>query len=223
MKYLAPGIERSAAATYPTHRGRSHQVALPVAMIGTIAMVVSAQTTAGKVGAAIYGVSLAGLFTSSSLYNRALGTHRFRPWMRWFDHAMIYLLIAGSYTPTCLVSLPRRIGIPLLIIVWTGAIAGVLVKTFWRARARVFGAVLYLAIGWAAIAALPSLFSSLTRTATSLFIVGGILYTVGALTLYLRRPNPRPEVFGYHEVWHLYVVAAAACHFGGNWLALTTI
>ncbi len=215
------GLERSDAPTFPLLRGRSHQIALPVACLGVVALVVSAPTTLAKAAAAIYGATLIGLFTSSSLYNRMVGTDRFRQWMRWFDHSMIYLLIAGSYTPTCLVTLPRRIGIPLLAAVWVSAITGVLLKVVWRNQARVLGGVLYIAIGWAAVAAAPSLFRQLVPAASALFIIGGVLYSSGGITLYLRRPNPNPAVFGYHEVWHLYVIAAAACHFAGNWLALT--
>jgi hemolysin III len=216
-----PSVDRSHASDLPRWRGRSHQIALPIAVTGSIGLIISAPTLLGKVAAAVYGISLAGLFASSSLYNRFLGTHRIRPWMRWFDHSMIYALIAGSYTPTCLITLPRKLGIPLLLVVWGGALLGIMTKLVWRSKARVFGAVLYLAIGWVAVAALPSLFSRLETAASVLFVVGGLLYSIGAISLYLRRPNPHPELFGYHEVWHLYVVAAAGCHFVGNWLALT--
>jgi hemolysin III len=215
------GMERAEAGLYPRFRGRSHQIALPIAAIGVVALIMKAPTNVGRIAAAIYGVSLVGLFTSSSLYNRMIGTERFRPWMRWFDHSMIYMLIAGSYTPTCLVTLPRRLGVPMLASVWGVAIVGTLVKWLWKSRARIVGGILYIAVGWAAIAAAPSLIRQLVPMATALFIVGGLLYTSGGITLYLRRPNPRPTLFGYHEVWHLYVIAAAGCHFVGNWLALT--
>jgi hemolysin III len=216
-----PSVDRSHANDLPRWRGRSHQLALPIAIVGTVALIISAPTMLGKIAASVYGASLAGLFASSSLYNRFLGTTRIRPWMRWFDHSMIYALIAGSYTPTCLITLPRKLGVPLLAVVWGGAMLGILTKLVWKSKARVFGAALYLAIGWAAVAALPSLFSRLDTAASVLFVVGGLLYSIGAISLYLRRPNPHPELFGYHEVWHLYVVAAAGCHFVGNWLALT--
>jgi hemolysin III len=215
------GTDRSASPALPTFRGRSHQIAFPFAVIGTVAMIIRAQTIPGQVAGAIYGLSLAGLLLSSALYNRLLGTPKIRPWMRWFDHSMIYVLIAGSYTPTGVVTLPRRVGTAVLAVVWSGAILGILTKLIWKERARVIGAILYLAIGWAAVAAAPPLISALPPVASVFFIAGGVLYMSGAMTLYFKRPNPRPATFGYHEVWHLYVVGAAACHFIGNWVALT--
>ena len=171
------------------------------------------------IAAAIYACSLTGLFATSSLYNRLLGTVRLRPWMRWLDHSMIYVLIAGSYTPVCWVALPRRWSIPLLAVVWTAALGGVLLKVTKLRRLRRLGGALYVTMGWVSVLVLPKLFESLQLWAAGLLITGGALYTVGAVTLWLRKPNPSPH-FGYHEVWHSFVVVAGACHFAMTWLAL---
>jgi hemolysin III len=201
----------------PKWRGRLHQASLVVTIPAGILLIRSASTTRGAIAAGIYVATLIGLFTSSSLYNRMLGTERLREWMRWLDHAMIYVLIAGSYTPTCLVTLPRNIGIPMLIVVWGGAIIGVLTKFLLRQKFRVPGTVLYFITGGAVLVAIPQMFGALAPLQLALYGAGLVLYVVGGIHLYLRRPDPNPAVFGYHEVWHIYVVLACICHFAANW------
>lgn len=219
---MAPATEeRAHRDVFPRFRGRSHQGALVVSIPAAIVLVAHADSTTGKVGCAIYMATLIGLFTTSSIYNRAIGTHRLRPWMRWADHSMIYALIAGSYAPTCLAVLPRRVGIPLLATVWFAAVLGILAKFVFKHRFRVAGGVLYTLIGCACLAALPQLFRYAPGSAVGLYLGGGGLYGIGGLSLYRRSPDPHPEIFGYHEVWHLYVIGGASAHFLATWFAVT--
>ena len=184
-----------------------------------VALVVNAQRGT-KLACAVYALSLVGLLTTSALYNRTVGTWSFRPWMRWLDHSMIYMLIAGSYTPVCLHVLPRSWGIPLVAAVWVGAIGGVLFKMSpLRVHRRVAG-TLYVVLAGAYIVAAPKLLSSLSGSALIGFHVANAAYAIGAIGLWLRRPNPSTD-FGYHEVWHVWVVVGCAGHFLMTWLSVT--
>ena len=217
---VARGPERSAELGLPAYRGRSHQAALLVSIPAGVALVASVHGVSERLAAAVYALTLAGLFATSALYNRLLGTPRLRPWMKWLDHAMIYLLIAGSYTPFCLVTLPRPLGLVLLAVVWGAALAGAGLKLLWRYRFRLAGAVLYVALGWVSVLLLPQLVTHLSTPALWLLLAGGVFYSAGALVLARRLPDPNPVWFGYHEVWHAFVVVAGICHFGAIWLAL---
>ncbi len=222
MGWLSPAtVERADREVLPRLRGRSHQLALGVSIPAALVLVANAESTTGKIGSAVYMLTLVGLFTTSSIYNRAIGTHRLRPWMRWADHAMIYALIAGSYAPTCLAVLPRRVGIPLLATVWSAAILGILAKIAFKHRFRIAGGVLYTLIGCACLFALPQLFRYAPTSAVMLYLGGVGIYGVGGLSLYRRSPDPHPEVFGYHEVWHLYVIGGATAHFLATWFSVT--
>jgi hemolysin III len=160
------------------------------------------------------------VFGTSAAYHRARTGVSARL-LRRADHAMIYLLIAGTYTPVCLVALPRDVGVPLLGFIWLVAVLGVGAKLVCGPRLMRAASVLYLAMGWVALAAMPSLLDHLDRAEMVLLLLGGALYTVGAVVLYRRRPDPRPVVFGYHEVWHAFTVAASASHFAMVWLVTT--
>jgi hemolysin III len=163
--------------------------------------------------AAIYAVSLAGVFGSSAMYHRGAWGPTARRRMRRLDHSMIFILIAGSYTPVSLLALRGPIAVVLLAAVWGGAAVGVTMKV---ARPDGFPAttgVLYLALGWAALVATPQLLRGLSAPAFVLLVVGGLLYTVGAIVFATKRPDPDPAVFGYHEIWHAFMAAASACHF----------
>jgi hemolysin III len=133
--------------------------------------------------------------------------------MQRLDHAVIFLFIAGTYTPICLLALPRRWGVPILAIVWTIAIFGFTLKIVAFNRYRVLNVVLYPILGWVAIVSLPVLYDRLTHTELALLLLGGLVYTAGIPVLERERPDPWPETFGYHEVWHVFTVAAAVCHF----------
>ncbi len=203
----------------PRYRGRLHQVAFFVSIPAALALVLGAGSGGARVACAIYGLSVVGLFFTSSLYNRLSGTAGIRSWMRWLDHSMIYVLIAGSYTPVCWLALPRNWSVPVLTVVWGGALAGVALKMTRLRRFRRVGGVLYLAIGWFALIALPKLIPALTNSGTFFLLAGAIAYMVGAVLLWLRRPNPTLD-FGYHEVWHGFVVIGAGCHFVMTWLTV---
>lgn len=220
--WLAPSnAERADRPVLPRLRGRSHQAALVMSIPAAAILIGHAESTTGKIGCAIYMLTLIGLFATSSIYNRSIGTPRLRPWMRWVDHSMIYALIAGSYAPTCLAVLPRRIGIPLLVTVWSAAILGSIAKFAFKHQFRLAGGVLYTLIGCAALVALPQLFQHAPTASVSLYLAGLAIYGVGGLSLYRRSPDPHPEIFGYHEVWHLYVIGGAAAHFLATWVAVS--
>lgn len=198
----------------PLWRGRVHWWSF-VASIPLVGLLVIglAQGTAQRGTALVYGVAWMALFGFSALHHRLLGTRFGRPWMRWADHATIYVAIAGTYTPICLLALPRDRGVPLLAGVWGVAIFAAICKLSLRSRFRRIGGALYIALGWVAVIVLPDFVSTLPWPATALMVLGGLLYTGGAVVLYRRRPDPVPLVFGYHEVWHVFVTAAALCHY----------
>ena len=206
----------------PSHRGRLHQVAFFASIPAGILMVLlAANTTAERVVAAIYSLSVTGLYFTSGLYNRLLGTPRLKPWMRWLDHSMIYVLIAGSYTPVSWMILQRKWSVPLLGVIWLGALGGIAIKMTSLRRFRRVGGGLYFAMGWAALAVLPQLLGGLSTLGSVALGLGGACYMLGSLILRVQRPNPTPD-FGYHEVWHTFVCAAGICHFVMNWVALGT-
>jgi hemolysin III len=197
----------------PTLRGRLHQVAFFLSIPAGIALVGLARTTAARVAAVIFAVTLTGLYGVSAAYHRgewSIGAHRL---MKHLDHSMIFVFIAGTYTPITLLALRPAWGIALLAMAWTGAAVGVLVTVLRLERWHAVGFVMYLVLGWLAIVATPQLLHSLSRPELALLVGGGVLYTVGAVVLARRRPDPHPAVFGYHEVWHTFVVGANACHF----------
>jgi hemolysin III len=140
-------------------------------------------------------------------------TQRSQRTMRQLDHAMVYVLIAGTYTPVCLLALPRNVGVVFLIGIWCAAFLGIALKITWRAH-KLSGAM-YLIIGWAALIVLPWAYHRAGFASLFLFALGGIVFTVGAVLFYLQRPQLRPLVFGYHEVWHVFTVVAVALQFAG--------
>jgi len=195
-------------------RGVTHQWAFFVSLITGVALVASAPTGRATLAAGVYAASVAGLFGASALYHRINWTSlTARRWMRRLDHSMIFLLIAGTYTPFALLTLEGTIATAILVAVWSGAIAGIVLKLFWIDAPKWLVALVYVILGWVAVAAFPELLATIGVTATALVAVGGILYTAGAVIYALRRPDPAPTVFGYHEIFHALVIAAAAVQF----------
>jgi hemolysin III len=197
----------------PRLRGWLHQIAFFVSVPAGIALVAFARGAESRVAAAIFATSLTGLYGVSAAYHRgrwSASTHRL---LKRLDHSMIFVLIAGSYTPITLLALRPAWGITLLAIAWTGAAVGVLITVLRLERWSRVGFTMYLALGWLAVVATPQLLRSLSSVELALLVTGGLLYTVGAVVLACNRPDPRPAVFGYHEVWHTFVVGAGACHF----------
>ena len=196
----------------PLLRGVSHEIAAGVALAGWIVLALVAAPGRARLAANVSGASLFTLFLVSALYHRPTWRPRARLLMRRLDHSAIFLLIAGTYTPFCLL-LPPQSGRLLLAVVWGGAVAGVLQSLLWPRAPRTLSAGVYVLLGWVVIPVLPSLRATLGAGAVALLAGGGAMYTVGAIVYASRRPDPFPRVFGYHEVFHALVIAAAACHF----------
>jgi len=213
-------------ATYvkPRMRGVLHYYSFLVS-IATCAVLVSlaASTVSGTAALAtsVYGATVLGLFGVSALYHRRWWTSlRVRAWMKRLDHSMIFLFIAGTYTPFAMLSMPRPTGHVVLTVVWSGAIAGVLLKLAWPNAPRWLGTPIYIALGWVAVFVLPDLLSHAGVAAFVLLLVGGLLYTLGAVFYATRWPNPWPRVFGHHEFFHAATVLAALSHYVAIWLAM---
>jgi hemolysin III len=197
----------------PVWRGRMHAWAFFLTIPAGVLLIGAADGVVATVGASIYVATLLALFGTSASYHRLTHNTRAREVMQRLDHAAIYLLIAGTYVPLCLVALPRSWGIPMLVAVGVLAVLGMVLKLAWFHGARYVSYALYIVMGWVAIVATPALIDSLTGVQLGLIVAGGIAYTVGFPVLVRRRPDPWPTTFGYHEVWHLLVVVAAGLHF----------
>ena len=197
----------------PRLRGVSHQYAFFVSLASGTLRVLLATTTRATVAVALYAASVSALFGVSALYHRVTWTIPARPRMRRLDHAMIFLLIAGTYTPVGLLVLEGTLATVVLAVVWGGALAGIVLELAWTRAPRWLGVTVYLALGWVAVVAMPQLFIRLGMAGGLLIVAGGLAYSAGAGVYALRRPDPVPAVFGYHEVFHLLVIAGVAAHF----------
>ncbi|HWW66602.1 MAG TPA: hemolysin III family protein [Solirubrobacterales bacterium] len=202
------------AAVKPKLRGVSHEWAFFVSLVLGAALIFAAKTPKATLAVAIYAVSLSALFGTSALYHRVNWTRpNVRRWMRRLDHSMIFFLIAGTYTPFALLVLHGALADAILVVVWIGAIAGAVVEMVWIDHPKWVAALIYMSLGWVAAVAFPELWTAMGVTGTLLVAAGGVLYTAGAVVYATQRPNPSPAVFGYHEVFHALVIAAAAAHF----------
>jgi hemolysin III len=194
-----------------------HAWAFVCALPAGLMLVWAAERTTGRVATAIYVASLAAMLGTSAAYHRLAKSPKARRRMRRLDHSMIFVLIAGTYTPVCLLALPLTWGIPLLIGVWSLAALGIGFKAAGVERRVGLVNALYIVIGWIAILTLPVVLTSMPPFALVLMLVGGLAYTFGALVLLRRRPDPRPAVFGFHEVWHACTIVGVVSHFGMIW------
>lgn len=201
-------------AERPLWRGRLHTWAFFAALPAGLALIIAAEGAMASVAVGIYVVTLLVAFGTSASYHRLATSLRARRVMQRLDHAAIYLLITGTYVPMCLVALPPGWGVPLLSVVVVGAAIGMVLKLAGVHRAPWVGYALYPALGWAAVFAAPALVVHLPPLALVLIVAGGLAYTMGIPVLLVRRPDPWPRVFGYHEVWHGFTVIAAVLHFG---------
>jgi hemolysin III len=196
--------------------GLTHLVGGLLASVG-LGVLLATATRAGRVDQlvafGIFGFSLIALYTASALYHllplSPAGVAR----MRRVDHMSIFVLIAGTYTPFCLLALDGGWRVGLLGLVWGLALCGILLKLFWMDAPRWLSVALYLGIGWVAVIAAPALFREVPAGGMAWVLAGALVYSTGALIYGLKRPNPMPGVFGFHELWHLFVVAGSACHF----------
>jgi hemolysin III len=200
-------------ALRPRLRGVLHQYAFFAALAAAMPLVFSARSGRATLAATVYGGSLAALFGVSALYHRITWSTRARRWMGRLDHAMIGLMIAGTFTPFGLLVLADTPAGSLLPVVWIGALAGILLHVVWIDAPKWLSALVYVVVGWSGLLGLPHLVERLGWTATGLMALGGALYSAGAVVYAFRRPNPAPGVFGYHEVFHAFVVAAAFTHY----------
>jgi len=202
------------AAVKPRLRGVSHQWAFVASLFLGAGLIVAAKTPEATLAVAIYAVSLSALLGTSALYHRVEWTRpEVRKWMRRLDHSMIFFLIAGTYTPFALLVLDGPLADAVLAVVWVGAVAGAVVEIVWIEHPKWVAALVYISLGWVAVVPFPALWTEMGAAGTLLVAAGGLLYTAGAIVYATQRPNPNPRVFGYHEVFHLFVILAAAAHF----------
>jgi len=195
-------------------RGWLHAGAFPVSLTLGVIAVVLATTERARLGVAVYALSIAALFGTSALYHRRMwSTSRARALMKRLDHSMIFVFIAGTYTPFALIAMPERTARVVLAVVWGGAALGVVLRMLWLHSPRFLIIPLYIALGWVALFVLPELTRHAGVTALVLLLVGGACYSLGALVYAARRPNPAPATFGYHEVFHAFTLVAAGCHY----------
>ncbi|MFF0310804.1 hemolysin III family protein [Streptosporangium sp. NPDC004379] len=192
----------------PRLRGWLHTGALPVAIIAGYVLVALGPTLQARLAAAVYAITSGLLFGVSATYHRGTLSPRLERVLRRLDHANIYLIIAGTYTPFALLALDGPARVVVLAVIWTGAIAGVLFRVLWISAPRLLSTALYIALGWTAVFVLPQLLSGAGVAAVALVIAGGLLYTAGGVVYGLRRPDPSPRWFGFHEVFHAFTVAA---------------
>ncbi|WP_338837539.1 PAQR family membrane homeostasis protein TrhA [Gordonia polyisoprenivorans] len=211
-------------ADRPRLRGVIHQYAAFVAAACGIAVVIGAallRGAAASTACAVYAITIVGLFGVSATYHRVhWKTVRSQIRMKRADHSMIFLFIAGTYTPFCVVALPSPLRWWVLGIVWIGAVAGVVLKIVWPAAPRWLGVALYVLLGWVIVAVAPSLVTHAGVAVMVLLALGGVFYTVGGVLYALRRPNPWPATFGHHEVFHVCTAIAALLHYIAVWLVL---
>ena len=201
------------ALAKPLLRGVLHQAAFTVSLVIGTLLIIGAEGARRHAAAAVFAGSVAACFGASALYHRVTWTPRLRLWMRRVDHAGVYVLIAGTYTPVCLLVLNGPWRLVVLATVWAGAAVAILLKFVWVAAPKWLAALIGIALGWVSVALLPQLITRLNPAAVALLGVGGIAYTAGAIIYVRRRPNPAPAVFGYHELFHALTVVAVACQY----------
>jgi hemolysin III len=200
------------ARVKPRLRGVFHEIGFYVAVCLAVPLVLTAEPGRARASALAFSLCVVACFGASALYHRPTWTPRVRERLARLDHAGIYLLIAGSYTPFGLLVFSRDWAIPVLAIVWGGALIGILLKFFWLGLPKQVSAAIGLALGWTAVVAFSQLLK-LPATAVALVVIGGVAYSLGAITYALKRPDPIPHVIGYHEVFHALTIVAVGCQY----------
>ncbi len=201
----------------PRWRGRLHIAAFAVSVPAGVALCLAAGSVSARIAAAVYSLTLTAVFGASAAFHTLDWSPRWRLRMNRLDRALIYLLVAGTYTPISLLSLGRWLAIAVLAGIWAAAAAGAALALA-RGNIRRIGFTIYLLMGWPGVVVLPFAAPRLHLTGVLLVLSGGLVYTAGAFMLISRRPNPNPAVFGYHEVWHALTIIAAACHWAAIWM-----
>ncbi|MDP9118489.1 MAG: hemolysin III family protein [Actinomycetota bacterium] len=217
------GLASVVAELKPRLRGWLHAYAAATSIAsGACLVAVAAAMRGGRAGTttAIYAATVTMLFGTSALYHRLNWGPRAHGLMKRLDHSMIFVFIAGTYTPIAVLTLPRSSAVAVLIVVWCGALFGVLLQTAWPNAPRWLAVPCYVALGWVAVFVLPQLLHNAGVAALVLIVAGGLIYTIGGVVYGLKRPNPIPGVFGFHEVFHLCTLVAAICHYIAIWLAV---
>jgi hemolysin III len=199
----------------PKLRGMLHAASVPFFLAAGIVLICLSPTAATKAGSAIYTASALLLFTVSAVYHRGKWSPKVWAFLRRFDHANIFLLIAGSYTPFTIILLDGSARVILLSVVWTCAVLGVLFRVFWTDAPRWLYVPIYIAMGWAAVGFLNQFAAAAGAAVLTLMVVGGVLYTLGGVVYGLKKPNPNPHWFGFHEVFHSFTIAAFVVHYVG--------
>lgn len=197
----------------PTLRGVLHQWAAPLSLGAGMVLVALAPTVRAALGCAVFALSLVTLFTVSATYHRVTWQPNARAWMRRADHASIFILIAGTYTPIALLALPPGVGTRLFWIVWAGALAGILQSLFWVHAPKALTALLAVAVGWSIVPYIGEVRHLVAPLILALIALGGVAYTIGAAAYAAKRPNFKPGVFGYHELFHALTLVGALLHF----------
>jgi len=197
----------------PRFRGRIHQAAAFVALPPAVLLIILSRGPAQHVASTVYGATLVNMFSTSAIYHRRNWSEKARRRIQALDHSAIYLLIAGSYTPLSVIALHGWIRVTVLATVWGITALMVVLKQSFPGRFAGLSGAMYIILGWAAVAAAPQFIRNLPLASIILLVVGGVLYTGGALVLNRRWPDPSPLVFGYHEVWHACMTSAAACQY----------
>lgn len=208
---VATRVSDAVEAVKPRLRGRLHQAAFLVSIPVGLVLVALAPTAEAKAAAVVYALGATALYGTSAAYHIGHWSERARHWMQRLDHSMIYVLIAATYTPVALLALHGGQGVVTLIAVWTGAVLGVVLRLTGLSERRGIGVALYFVLGWAAVISFPALVRSLGPVRLALVVAGGLAYTLGAVGLGARWPDPSPRVFGYHEVWHTATLVAGTC------------
>lgn len=207
-------VDAAVEETKPTWRGWIHAGVFPISIVAGIILVLSAQGAAAKWSSTVFVLTSMLLFGNSALYHRFSWRPKVRLLLKRIDHANIFLLIAGTYTPIAVLALPPAKGTLLLVLVWGGALLGIGFRVFWINAPRWLYVPLYLALGWGAVAFLGDI-AAANLASMILVATGGLLYTIGAIMYAMKRPNPWPGRFGFHELFHVCTVLAFLCHWSG--------
>jgi len=211
-------VERLAEDVKPRLRGQLHAVMVPVAVVAGIVQVSFAPGTGGKLACAVFSLGAVLLFTVSACYHTRTWSERTRLLLRRWDHANIFVLIACSYTPFSALMLRADSARTLLAVVWTGALSGALFQIFWVHAPRWLYVPIYVGLGWAAVFWANEFAAAGKPVVLALVVLGGVCYTAGAVVYGIKRPNPAPRWFGFHEIFHAMTIAAITAHYVGVWL-----
>lgn len=201
------------ARVKPRFRGISHMYAFFASFLTGAVLLALADSTRELIAVGVYALAITMLFGSSALYHVPNWSASVRRWLRRLDHSSIFVLIAGTYTPFALLVLKGPLATAILVVVWAGALSGIVLKLAWIDSPRWLTALVFVALGWVAVFAMPQLWERIGPAGVALLGAGGLLYTVGAVIYATKKPDPKPTVFGYHEIFHLLVIGAAALQY----------